>query len=46
MITSPDRIVICAGYAHGLALIARVLARRGAGTIAVEGYSRPRPTGS
>jgi GntR family transcriptional regulator/MocR family aminotransferase len=40
VITSPDRIVICAGYAHGLALIARVLAQRGAGTIAVEGYSR------
>ena len=40
VITSQDRIVICAGYAHGLALIARVLARRGAATIAAEGYSR------
>jgi GntR family transcriptional regulator / MocR family aminotransferase len=40
VITSPDRIVICSGFAHGLALIAWVLARRGAAMIAVEDYSR------
>jgi GntR family transcriptional regulator/MocR family aminotransferase len=40
VITNQDRIVICAGYAHGLALIASALANRGATTIAVEGYGR------
>jgi GntR family transcriptional regulator / MocR family aminotransferase len=40
VITNPDRIVICAGYAHGLALIASALAYRGATTIAVEDYGR------
>jgi GntR family transcriptional regulator/MocR family aminotransferase len=40
VITNPDRIVICAGFAHGLAMIASALASRGATTIAVEGYGR------
>ncbi len=34
--TTPDRIVICAGFAHGLALVGRVLAERGRGRLAVE----------
>jgi GntR family transcriptional regulator/MocR family aminotransferase len=38
--TAPERIVICAGFAQGLRLLARVLADRapGAGTVAVEEY--------
>jgi GntR family transcriptional regulator / MocR family aminotransferase len=31
-------IVVCAGFAHGLALLCQVLRARGATTIAVEGY--------
>jgi GntR family transcriptional regulator/MocR family aminotransferase len=34
----PDRIVICVGFAHGLALLCQVLAARGAATLAVEAY--------
>lgn len=32
----PDRVVICTGYAQGIALLLRVLARSGAARIAVE----------
>ncbi len=35
---SPDRIVICAGFTHGLALLCRVLRARGATTLAVESH--------
>jgi GntR family transcriptional regulator/MocR family aminotransferase len=34
----PDRIVICAGFAHGLAGICRALRATGAATLAVEAY--------
>ncbi|MGY0018179.1 aminotransferase-like domain-containing protein [Streptomyces sp. YJ-C3] len=34
----PDRIVICAGFAHGLMLLGDVLRRRGVHDIAVETY--------
>ncbi|MFF9338726.1 PLP-dependent aminotransferase family protein [Streptomyces sp. NPDC014773] len=34
----PERIVICAGFAHGLTLVARALRRRGARSAAVEPY--------
>jgi len=32
----PDRIVVCAGYAHGLALLSRVFRRAGRSRLAVE----------
>jgi GntR family transcriptional regulator/MocR family aminotransferase len=35
---APDRIVICSGFTQALALLARVLAARGATTLAVEAY--------
>jgi GntR family transcriptional regulator/MocR family aminotransferase len=38
VITSADNVIICAGFAHGLALISQVLAERGAKTVAIEGY--------
>ncbi|MEW2807831.1 PLP-dependent aminotransferase family protein [Streptomyces massasporeus] len=34
----PERIVVCAGFAHGLKLLGTVLRARGAGTVAVESY--------
>jgi GntR family transcriptional regulator / MocR family aminotransferase len=34
----PKRIVICAGFYHGLAVIAEALKMRGAGVVAVEAY--------
>ncbi|MFF7812093.1 PLP-dependent aminotransferase family protein [Streptomyces sp. NPDC007945] len=34
----PERIVVCAGFAHGLMLIGRVLRGRGARTVGVESY--------
>jgi GntR family transcriptional regulator/MocR family aminotransferase len=34
----PARIVVCAGFAQGLALLGGVLRRRGADTVAVEAY--------
>jgi GntR family transcriptional regulator/MocR family aminotransferase len=36
-----DRIVVCSGFAHGLALICQVLRARGATAIAVEHYGHP-----
>ncbi|MET7996416.1 PLP-dependent aminotransferase family protein [Amycolatopsis sp. NPDC005232] len=38
---SPERIVICAGFVHGLRLIGSVLRARGVGTVAVETYGVP-----
>ena len=35
---SPERIVVCAGFAQGLELICAVLRRRGATTVAVESF--------
>ncbi|MEU1911944.1 PLP-dependent aminotransferase family protein [Streptomyces massasporeus] len=34
----PERIVVCAGFAHGLELLGTVLRARGARTVAVESY--------
>ncbi|MGW0612947.1 MocR-like pyridoxine biosynthesis transcription factor PdxR [Streptomyces sp. NPDC002788] len=34
----PERIVVCAGFAHGLNLLGTVLRARGAATVAVESY--------
>ncbi|WP_327317382.1 MocR-like pyridoxine biosynthesis transcription factor PdxR [Streptomyces sp. NBC_01235] len=34
----PERIVVCAGFAHGLKLLTAVLRARGARTVAVESY--------
>jgi GntR family transcriptional regulator/MocR family aminotransferase len=34
----PSRIVVCAGFAHGLALLGDVLRQRGATTVAFEAY--------
>ncbi|GGN24457.1 MocR-like pyridoxine biosynthesis transcription factor PdxR [Streptomyces fuscichromogenes] len=34
----PERIVICAGFTHGLSLLGRALRARGADTVAVESY--------
>ncbi|MCQ4213278.1 aminotransferase-like domain-containing protein, partial [Streptomyces longispororuber] len=36
--TDPDRIVICAGFHHGLMLLGDVLRRRGVQNVAVESY--------
>jgi GntR family transcriptional regulator/MocR family aminotransferase len=36
----PGHIVICAGFAHGLAVMCRALASAGAGTLAVEAYGQ------
>jgi len=36
-----DRIVVCSGFAHGLALICQVLRARGGTAIAVEQYGAP-----
>jgi GntR family transcriptional regulator/MocR family aminotransferase len=36
-----DRIVICAGFVHGLTLLCQLLRARGARTLAVEGVSQP-----
>jgi len=38
---SPGRIVVCAGFAQGLALLCQVLRERGAGTIAMEASGHP-----
>jgi GntR family transcriptional regulator/MocR family aminotransferase len=37
----PDRIVVCAGFMHGLAVLAQVLAARGTPAVAVESYGLP-----
>jgi GntR family transcriptional regulator / MocR family aminotransferase len=38
VVADPDRIVICAGFAHGLQVTCRALRSRGASTLAVEAY--------
>jgi len=38
VIASPERVVICGGFSHGLALICRMLSERGASAIATEWY--------
>ena len=37
----PDRIVVCAGFTHGLALLVEALRARGASAIAVESHGLP-----
>jgi GntR family transcriptional regulator/MocR family aminotransferase len=37
----PDRIVVCAGFTHGLGLLAQALRGRGASAIAVESHGLP-----
>jgi GntR family transcriptional regulator / MocR family aminotransferase len=41
VIASPENVLICAGFAHGLALICRVLAERGGTAVAMEAYGHP-----
>ena len=38
VIASPERIVVCAGFTHGLWLLCQVLRARGGGAIVVEAY--------
>lgn len=38
---SPENIVVCAGFAHGLALLCRALRERGASAVAVEAFGLP-----
>jgi GntR family transcriptional regulator/MocR family aminotransferase len=38
VIASPDNVIICSGFTHGLALVCQVLARRGASVVATEAY--------
>jgi GntR family transcriptional regulator / MocR family aminotransferase len=42
---TPDRIVICAGFAEGLELLCAVLRERGARALAVEAYGNPAHVG-
>ena len=37
----PDRIVVCAGFTHGLGLLVQVLRARGASAVAVESHGLP-----
>lgn len=39
---TPDRIVVCAGFAQGLELLCEALRARGAATLAAEAYGYPR----
>ncbi|MFB7472688.1 PLP-dependent aminotransferase family protein [Kitasatospora sp. NPDC056184] len=39
--TDPDRLLVCAGFGQGLALLAAALRERGAGRVAVETYGLP-----
>ena len=39
----PERLIVCSGFAQGLALLCRVLPDFGVGRIAVEEYGRPGP---
>jgi GntR family transcriptional regulator/MocR family aminotransferase len=41
VIARPENVIICAGFAHGLALIGQALAGRGATEIAMEAYGHP-----
>jgi GntR family transcriptional regulator/MocR family aminotransferase len=41
VVADPERIVVCAGVAHALALLGAVLRARGARAVAVEGYGLP-----
>ncbi|WP_443077950.1 MocR-like pyridoxine biosynthesis transcription factor PdxR [Streptomyces sp. NBC_01450] len=43
--TSPEHILICAGISHGLQILSKVLAGRGARNVAVESYGPDRHRG-
>jgi GntR family transcriptional regulator/MocR family aminotransferase len=43
---APDRIVVCAGFTQGLALLCQVLPDVGVTTIAVEDYGQPHTVGA
>jgi GntR family transcriptional regulator / MocR family aminotransferase len=43
---TPDRIVVCAGFTQGLALLCQVLPGVGVTTIAVEDYGQPHTAGA
>src|SRR5258708_11784743 len=38
VVAGPDNVIICAGFAHGLALICQVLSARGGTTVGMEAY--------
>ncbi len=38
VVASPDNVIICSGFTHGLALVCQVLARRGTSVVATEAY--------
>jgi GntR family transcriptional regulator/MocR family aminotransferase len=38
VVAGPDNVVICAGFAHGLALVCQVLGARGGTTLGIEAY--------
>lgn len=38
VVARPENVVVCAGFAHGLALVCQVLRQRGVTTIATEAY--------
>ena len=42
VVVTPERIVVCAGFAQGLELLCEVLRARGAVTVAAEAYGHPR----
>jgi GntR family transcriptional regulator/MocR family aminotransferase len=41
VMTAPDSIIVCAGFAQGLELLCEVLRNRGTRTLAVEAYGHP-----
>jgi GntR family transcriptional regulator / MocR family aminotransferase len=41
VVADPDRIVVCSGFMHGLAILTQVLGARGASAVAVESYGLP-----
>jgi len=38
VVADPENVIVCAGFAHGLALIGQVLRGRGAAAVAIEAY--------
>jgi GntR family transcriptional regulator / MocR family aminotransferase len=38
VVASPERVIVCAGFAHGLAMVCQVLSERGVAAIAAEAY--------
>jgi GntR family transcriptional regulator / MocR family aminotransferase len=42
VVVTPDRVVVCSGFAEGLELLCEALRARGARTVAIEQYGHPR----